>query len=240
MEKTLRYELCIAKKYDICSMFQMEVTILDLLVKGFVIGVVVSAPMGPVGVLCIQRTLNKGRWYGFVTGLGASLSDIIYALITGYGMSFVSGFITTNKLYLQLLGSAMLLIFGYYTFRSNPVKAIRPISASKGTYLQNFVTAFFVTLSNPLIIFLFIGLFTRFTFIEPGIMLGEQIFGYFSIFLGAITWWFGITYFVDKVRTRFNLRGLWMINRIIGGIVIVVALVGFISTLIGKSWFEIT
>lgn len=64
-----------------------QVTILDLLVKGLIVGVVVSAPLGPVGVLCIQRTLNKGRWYGFVTGLGAALSDIGYALITGYGMS---------------------------------------------------------------------------------------------------------------------------------------------------------
>jgi threonine/homoserine/homoserine lactone efflux protein len=70
-------------------MIQIE-TILDILWKGFIIGVIVSAPLGPVGVLCIQRTLNKGRWYGFVTGIGASLSDIAYALLTGYGMSFVS------------------------------------------------------------------------------------------------------------------------------------------------------
>ena len=70
-----------------------QVTILDLLVKGLIVGVVVSAPLGPVGVLCIQRTLNKGRWYGFVTGLGAALSDIGYALITGYGMSFMDDFL---------------------------------------------------------------------------------------------------------------------------------------------------
>ena len=99
-----------------------QVTVLDLLVKGFIIGVVVSAPLGPVGVLCIQRTLNKGRWYGFVTGLGASLSDIAYALLTGYGMSFMFDFIAANQMYLQLLGSVMLLGFGIYTFRSNPVQ----------------------------------------------------------------------------------------------------------------------
>lgn len=77
-------------------MIQIE-TIFDILVKGFIIGVVVSAPLGPVGVLCIQRTLNKGRWYGFVTGLGASLSDIAYALLTGYGMSFVSDYINKGS-----------------------------------------------------------------------------------------------------------------------------------------------
>lgn len=218
-------------------MFEIEVTILDLLVKGFIIGVVVSAPMGPVGVLCIQRTLNKGRWYGFVTGLGASISDIIYALLTGYGMSFIFDFINTNIFYLQLLGSIMLLAFGYYTFRSNPVKAIRPISPSKGTLFHNFITAFFVTLSNPLIIFLFIGLFARFTFVLPGIPLGEQMIGYMGIAIGAITWWFGITFFVDKVRNRFNMRGIWMINRIIGGIVIAVALFGLIVTLLGLTLY---
>ncbi len=131
-------------------------------------GVVVSAPLGPVGVLCIQRTLNKGRWYGFVTGLGASLSDIAYALLTGYGMSFVFDYINKNIFYLQLLGSVMLLLFGIYTFRSNPVQSIRPASSSKGSYFHNFITAFFVTLSNPLIIFLFIGLFARFAFVQPG------------------------------------------------------------------------
>jgi cytochrome c biogenesis protein CcdA len=91
-----------------------QVTILDLLVKGLVIGVVVSAPLGPVGVLCIQRTLNKGRWYGFVTGLGACLSDIIYALITGYGMSFMDEFLTKNQVLLQIIGSVMLFLFGVF------------------------------------------------------------------------------------------------------------------------------
>ena len=95
-------------------MIQIE-TIFDILVKGFIIGVVVSAPLGPVGVLCIQRTLNKGRWYGFVTGLGASLSDIAYALLTA-GMSFVFDYINKNIFYLQLLGSIMLLLLVYIPF----------------------------------------------------------------------------------------------------------------------------
>ena len=118
-----------------------QVTILDLLVKGLIVGVVVSAPLGPVGVLCIQRTLNKGRWYGFVTGLGAALSDIGYALITGYGMSFMDDFLAKNQVLLQIIGSIMLFFFGIYTFRSNPVQSIRPVSSTPGSYLHNFVTA---------------------------------------------------------------------------------------------------
>lgn len=212
-----------------------QVTVLDLLVKGFIIGAVVSAPLGPVGVLCIQRTLNKGRWYGFVTGLGASISDIAYALLTGYGMSFMFDFISANQFYLQLLGSIMLLLFGIYTFRSNPVHSLRPVSPNKGTYLHNFVTAFFVTLSNPLIIFLFIGLFARFSFVLPDINIYEQITGYAAIALGAFAWWLGTTFIVDKVRNRFNLRGIWMINRIIGVAVMIISVVGFILTISGAS-----
>lgn len=225
------------KKYHLCTMNWIEqVTILDLLVKGFIVGVVVSAPLGPVGVLCIQRTLNKGRWFGFVTGLGAALSDICYALITGYGMSFMDEFIVKHQLFLQVVGSVMLLAFGVYTFRSNPVKSLRPVSARRGTYLHNFVTAFFVTFSNPLIIFLFIGLFARFSFVMPGSPIGFQLVGYLAIILGALTWWLGITYFVNKVRTRFNVRGIWVLNRVIGVLVTIAALVGIIFSFSGKSF----
>ena len=212
-----------------------EVTILDLLVKGFIIGVVVSAPGGPVGVLCIQRTLNKGRWYGFVTGMGASVSDIAYALLTGYGMSFIFDFLSANQHILQLVGSIVLMGFGVYTFRSNPVQSLRPVSQNKGTYLHNFITAFFVTLSNPLIIFLFIGLFARFTFVLPEIPFYEQAVGYMAIALGAFAWWFGITYAVNKVRGRFKVRGIWVINRIIGVVVMVISVVGLMLTLTGNS-----
>ncbi|MDR0962281.1 MAG: LysE family translocator [Mediterranea sp.] len=218
-------------------MIQIE-AIINLLWKGIIIGVVVSAPLGPVGILCIQRTLNKGRWYGFVTGLGASLSDIFYALLTGYGMSFVFDYVNQNIYYLQLLGSIMLLAFGIYTFRSNPVRSIRPVSANKGTYLHNFVTAFAVTLSNPLVIFLFIGLFARFSFVSEGVLVSEAVTGYLAIALGALMWWFGITFFVNKVRSRFNLRGIWLLNRIIGTIVIVVAILGLIFTLMGESIYR--
>ena len=217
-------------------MIQIE-TILNILWKGFIIGVIVSAPLGPVGVLCIQRTLNKGRWYGFVTGIGASMSDLCYALLTGYGMSFVFDYVNKNIFYLQLIGSIMLLAFGIYTFRSNPVKSLRPPSGNKGTYLHNLVTAFFVTLSNPLIIVLFIGLVARFSFAGGGALVSETVLGYLSILLGALSWWFGITYFVNKVRAHFNLRGIWILNRIIGSVVAIVSVLGLAFTLMGESLY---
>ena len=116
--------------------FPIQLDILDFVFKGILIGLVASAPMGPVGVLCIQRTLNKGRWYGFMTGIGACVSDIIYALITGFGMSFVMDFVGNehNRFVLQLSGSVVLLLFGVYCYRSNPTKNMHQSSKNqKGT-----------------------------------------------------------------------------------------------------------
>ena len=98
---------------------------LGIVSKGIIIGVLVSAPMGPIGMLCIQRTLNKGRWHGFVTGLGAALSDVIYAALTCLGMGVVVNFVEANQAPLQLIGSIVLGIFGYYIFQSNPTRNLK-------------------------------------------------------------------------------------------------------------------
>lgn len=213
-----------------------NVTLLDLTVKGMIVGMVASAPMGPVGVLCIQRTLNKGRWFGLITGLGAAVSDIIYAIITGVGMSFVIEFIENPRtMYiLQLVGSVLLFCFGYFTFRTKP--QLRPSSKKKGTLTHNGVTGFLVTFSNPLIIFLFLALFARFTFVVPE-HLGQQILGYISIFLGAMLWWYGLTYIVDKLRLTFELERIGLINRIIGVSVMVASVLGLLSTLLGLTLY---
>ena len=214
-----------------------HVTLLDLTVKGLLVGIVASAPMGPVGVLCVQRTLNKGREYGIVTGLGAALSDMLYALVTGVGMSFIVEFIENPQtMYiLQLVGSVMLFGFGYYTFSSRP--QLRPASLKgKGSLTHNLFTSFLVTLSNPLIIFLFMALFARFTFVVPE-HVGQQALGYLSIFLGAMLWWYGLTYVVDKVRLSFDVNRIWIINRIIGAVVMTVSVLGLMSTLLGLTLY---
>src|SRR5574344_2268127 len=98
--------------------FQIQIDILNFISKSMLIGIIASAPMGPVGVLCVQRTLNKGRWYGFVTGIGAAVSDMIYAAIAGFGMSFVMDFLSNQqtRMYLQIVGSVLLFAFGLFTW----------------------------------------------------------------------------------------------------------------------------
>ena len=127
--------------------FPIEINILDFIFKGIVIGVLASAPMGPVGILCIQRTLNKGRWYGFVTGVGAACSDIVYALFTGLGMSFVMDFVEENHYPLQIAGSLLLLIAGYYIYQSNPAKKLFRQDEKTSPYWKNLVSSFFINLT---------------------------------------------------------------------------------------------
>ena len=211
--------------------FPLQFNFLDIIIKGMIIGIVCSAPMGPVGILCVQRTLNKGRWFGFVTGLGATLSDIIYAMLTGFGMSFAMELIDNpqNKFCLQIFGSVLLFIFGIYCFKSDPRSKVHQSKGVRGTLLHNFVTAFIVTFSNPLIIFLFLATFAQFAFVVPDHPL-EMSLGYLSIAGGALLWWYGLTWMIDKVREFFSLDAIKIINRIIGTIVMVFSFAIFMGT----------
>lgn len=208
-----------------------HIDILDLVFKGILIGVLASAPMGPVGVLCVQRTLNKGRWYGFVTGVGAAVSDIIYAAITGLGMSFVMDLVTNerNKFWLQIAGSLVLLAFGIYCWKSNPTKRMHVSGKQKGSLVYNGVTAFWVTFFNPLIIFLFMAVFAQLAFVVPNHPV-EMSVGYLSIVAGALLWWFGLTWLIDKIRGKFDTNGIVIINKVIGSVVIIFSVIVLLGT----------
>ena len=211
--------------------FPIQLDILDFIFKGLLIGIIASAPMGPVGILCIQRTLNKGRWYGFITGIGAAVSDTIYALIVGLGMSFIMGPLQnpTYKLILQISGSVLLLLFGLYCFKSNPMKKVHQSGKTKGSIFHNGLTAFLVTFSNPLIIFLFMACFAQFAFVQPG-QTFEMIVGFACIPAGALLWWYGLTWLIDRIRGKFDVNGILIINKVIGSIVILFSIITLLGT----------
>ena len=165
-----------------------------------------------------------------MTGIGAAVSDMIYALLTGFGMSFVMDLITDhqNKFYLQIFGSIMLFIFGLYCFRSNPMKNIH-VSGKKGTLFHNGLTAFIVTVSNPLIIFLFMALYAQFAFVLPDHPF-EMVVGFMSIVGGALLWWWGLTWLVDKIRLKFDENGIKIINQVIGVAVIIGSIIMLLGT----------
>ena len=203
-------------------------SVIYIALTGVLIGLLISAPMGPIGMLVIQRTLNKGRAAAFFTGMGASLSDLIYCLLTGLGLSFVTDFIENNQNVLQIVGSAVLIVYGIYLFRNNPSRQLRKPAENPNTYWRDFATGFLFTFSNPLILFFIIGLFARFSFLDTQYSFYHYIVGYISIVVGAIGWWFIITFFFNKVRAHFNIRSMRLVNRIIAVLLLVMATVGFV------------
>lgn len=209
--------------------------ILYVLWRGIAIGVIISAPMGPVGILCVQRTLDKGRQAGFFTGIGAAISDLFYCLITGFGLSFIEEFLEQNQNIIQIVGSVVLIIFGIYLFRSNPSRTIKRPGDIRISKKQNILSGFIFTVSNPLIIFLIIGLFARFNFLLPDIKFYHYIIGFGCIIIGALGWWWLVTFFVNKLRAHFNLRSMWLINKLTGGIIMAFGVVGIITSSIALA-----
>ena len=163
----------------------MEILVYTIL-KAVVIGIVISAPMGPVGVLCIQRTLDRGRYAGFYTGVGAALSDLCYCLVTAFGLSLIEGFLTAHQDVIQLLGSLVLVGFGIYLFRKNPAQNLRRNSQSTATPKADIITGFLFTVSNPLIIFLIIGLFARFNFLDSYMQVYHHVSGFLFIIVVVV------------------------------------------------------
>lgn len=205
-----------------------------IIYSGILIGVFISAPMGPIGMLVIQRTLNKGRTAAFFTGTGAALSDILYCLLTGMGLSFVTDFINDNQKPLEIIGSLALILYGIYLFRNNPSRSLKAPERTANNNWRDFGTGFLFTVSNPLILFFIMGLFARFSFMDSNYEFYHYILGYISIAVGALCWWAVITYFVDKVRSHFNVRSMWLINRIIASLLLIMATYGLID---GISYF---
>ncbi|MBR1712397.1 MAG: LysE family transporter [Alloprevotella sp.] len=222
------------------GVFADYISTFQLVIKGLLIGVICSAPMGPVGILCIRRTLQKGREYGMATGGGAALSDLFYALVTGAGMMpLMMEFIDNeqNLFYLKIVGAVMLFAFGVWMWRTDPRKGYRPSqSENKGTLLNNAISAFGLTISNPLIIFLFIALFNMFTFVIPGNWYGTAL-GYASIVGGAMLWWWGLTHIITRMKSRFDLHGILLLNRTIGTIVLTVAVLYAAMTIFHLSLY---
>jgi threonine/homoserine/homoserine lactone efflux protein len=198
-------------------------------IKGFIIGLSISAPMGPVAVFCLQRTLNKGLWIGFISGLGAALADTFYASIAIFGLSFISDFISENQHYLLAGGGILLIMIGIKVFYTNTVKQVRMQKVSKRRLVGDVFSGFFLTISNPLAILFFGAVFAGLGLISPE---ENSVYNFMTIggvLLGAVSWWAILATVVNLFRNRIRLRSLWWINKIAGGMIAILGIVAVIS-----------
>lgn len=214
---------------------------LYIIIKGLFIGFLSSAPMGPVGMLCIQRTLNEGKKYGLITGVGAVVGDMLIALLAilaALGLGFNTEFIHRHEGPLKIIGSIVLIAFGYIVFNKNPSRNLTKLKESAISWWRAFVSALFLTVSNVATLFLYIALFARFNVIDRTKHFGYDLITILFIGIGAMAWWLLVTYFVNKLRTRFNPRGLQIFNKIIGALLVILGVAGIITgTLMGIEIF---
>ncbi|MFO7828987.1 MAG: LysE family transporter [Bacteroidales bacterium] len=202
---------------------------LGFLIKGIIVGFLASIPLGPVGVLCIQRTINKGRSSGMLSGMGAATVDSFFALVAALGLTFIINFIEEQQFYIQLIGGTILILLGAKIFYTNPIRQIRRHRRQKNKLIEDFLSVLFLTLSNPLAVFLFVAAFAGIGLVtaKDSSFRSSLIIG--GVFLGATLWWGLLTFFVDLFRKHFRLKQLWWINKIAGIVIIVFGIAAMLS-----------
>lgn len=190
----------------------------ELLFKGIFLGFSLAAPVGPIGMLCIQRTLNEGRLAGFVSGLGATVADMIYGCIAGFGITFIANFLTSQQQWLRLIGGVFICYLGLKIFASTPA-AYTAVNQGGGLF-KIFLSTFFLMITNPITIAVFMTMFAGIgvtstngdSFAVAVLVLG--------ISLGSALWWLMLCGGVSLFRAKLTPQRMRWINRI-AGIVIV-------------------
>lgn len=202
---------------------------IELFWKGFIVGLMVSIPLGPIGVLCIQRTLNKGRRSGFISGLGAAFADTIFSIIAGLGLTFIIKFIKEQHLYFQIIGGIIIIFLGIHIFYTNPVRQIRMQRMNRNKLSQDFLSVFLLTITNPMAIFFFIAMFAGINIADEPLSLFDMSNLVLGVFSGAASWWFVLSAFVNFLRHRFRLKIIWWMNKIAGVIIFILGIAAILS-----------
>jgi threonine/homoserine/homoserine lactone efflux protein len=188
-------------------------------VKGLVFGLSIAAPIGPIGVLCIRRTLKDGMLIGLVSGLGAAAADATYGCVAGFGLSAVSNYIAGHQNRIGLIGGALLCFLGVKTFLS---KAASPAAPSSGDVrlLNAWGSTFVLTLGNPATLLSFAAAFGAFGL---GVSGGSAAAGLLvsGVFLGSAAWWLALCALVSRFRTQISPTGMRPINWVSGTVLIV-------------------
>lgn len=184
--------------------------------KGCVIGLSIAAPVGPIGVLCIRRSLAEGARVGFMTGLGAAAADGFYGAVAAFGLTVISSFLTEQQPLLRIVGGIFLLYLGIKTFLAKPAER----AASPGTHAGAFTSTFFLTVTNPMTIFSFIVIFAAFGIGNGPINYWRATSMTLGVFIGSAAWWLFLSSGVALLRSRITPHWMQQVNRISGAIII--------------------
>jgi threonine/homoserine/homoserine lactone efflux protein len=200
---------------------------LHFFLKGLIIGFSIAAPVGPIGILCIRRTLAEGRVPGLISGLGAASADALYGCIAGFGLTFISSFLINQQGWFRLVGGVFLLYLGMRTFLARPPG--EPSLTERTGLAGAYASTFFLTLTNPMTILAFAAIFAGLGVVSEGK-------GYFSagilvlgVFLGSTLWWVILSSGVGLFRKRVDLRALRWVNRVSGILILGFGVISLLS-----------
>jgi threonine/homoserine/homoserine lactone efflux protein len=200
---------------------------IGFLLKGVIIGFSIAAPVGPIGLLCIRRTLAEGRTAGLVSGLGAATADAIYGCIAGFGLTFISTLLISQQVWFRVIGGLFLCYLGLKTFLSRP--AAQTASAKGNGLIGAYASTFFLTLTNPITILSFAAIFaglgvasTSGNYISASVLV-------LGVFSGSALWWLLLSGGVAFFQTKFNIRELKWVNRISGIVILLFGLYVLLS-----------
>lgn len=206
--------------------------IIDLL-KGILIGICASAPVGPIAILVVQKTLSKGQRAGFITAMGSCVVDTVFSLVALFALAFAQEFLEQHKILILIAGGAMVTLIGIFMTKSDPFRKMKADTSSSVSF-TDFLQAVAMGFSNPGAIFV---IFALFAFFGIGVEAGQnwQVATLvLSVSLGAIIYWFGVTWLLNLFRKRFKMRTILWINRITGVVIIIIGI-----ALLGEGLFRL-
>ncbi len=202
---------------------------LTFLLRGLAIGFSIAAPVGPIGVLCIRRTLAGGRASGLVSGLGAASADAMYGMVAAFGLTFISSFLIDQKIALRLIGGAFLLYLGVRTLRAEPAEQTQAIVKEDSTLIAAYASTFILTVTNPMTIISFAAIFA-------GLGIASANGNYLTaatlvvgVFLGSALWWLILSGGVAVLRSRVNAFTLRWVNRVSGVVISAFGIIALLS-----------
>lgn len=201
-----------------------------VLLKGFLAGVTIAAPLGPVNLICIHRTLIRGGKNGFVSGMGAAAADTIYGIIAGFGITLISGFLANHEQFLRGIGGVIIIMFGMRVF-SKSIKR-RIIQDEDTSLFKEFTSTFLLTLTNPLTIAAFLAIFAGLGLATVDVDYLQATILVLGIFAGASFWWSILVGGVDRYRERFTDDALKKINHTAGVVISLFGIFLFISAFV--------
>jgi threonine/homoserine/homoserine lactone efflux protein len=196
---------------------------LGLFIRGLIIGFSIAAPVGPIGVLCIRRTLADGRTSGFLSGLGAATADALYGCVAGFGLTVISGFLVDQRFWIQLIGGIFLLALGIKTLRTVPAE--RTAAASDTGLAASYASTLLLTLTNPMTILSFAGIFAALGVADTGGDFSAAALLVLGVFVGSAAWWLLLSGGVGLLREKLSSGVLRWTNRLSGAILLAFGLI---------------